>query len=447
MNESFIVWTESGADRFAVDLFEGVPVVTPGAIVIVPADTAEARNRAQDLLSELLEVLLTSGLAANARSGGMVTSEDPTAEAWFADVNRRKLLVIVCDATAPLADRGWFSQWQTAAPESIIPVFPAGANPTALLPTDDLRKINASFWSKSVTEAVPSILSAVGLTAEEHRVFISYRRVETEPLAEQLFDRLTHEGFEVFLDRFSIEPGVDFQRRLNQELADKAMVVLLESACISSSKWTQHEIDYTKRFRLGLLALRLPVSKPLRSIDVDLRYQIRRSYFESPPLAVSNPLYGAPGGSGKEPPKLLRWGRLTGMALDNVVARIKWTHDQAIFRRRHYLRDTMTTALRSAGVTKASLQTDGLLVAEAVDNSNRYSIWMTTRPPEFGDFHTAHPKTLIAPLSKGIVIGPTALLERRRKDRLDWLRGLCKFECLDESEIRTAAEKIKEGTL
>ena len=166
MNESFIVWTESGADRFAVDLFEGVPVVTPGAIVIVPADTAEARNRAQDLLSELLEVLLTSGLAANARSGGMVTSEDPTAEAWFTDVNRRKLLVIVCDATAPLADRGWFSQCQTAAPESNIPVFPAGATPTALLPTDDLRKINASFWSKSVTEAVPSILSAVGLTPE-----------------------------------------------------------------------------------------------------------------------------------------------------------------------------------------------------------------------------------------------------------------------------------------
>jgi hypothetical protein len=447
MTESFILWTEAGANTFSVDLFEGVPVVTPGAIVIVHAVTAEAETWAQDLRSELREVLLTSGLAAQVSAGGSVTTADPMTQPCFTDVNRQKLLVIVCDDSAPLTDRSWFSQWQTAAPESTIPVFPAGANPAALLPSDDLRKINVSFWSKSVTEAVPAILSSAGLTAEEHRVFVSYRRVETEPIAEQLFDRLTHEGFELFLDRFSIEPGVDFQRRLNQELADKAMVVLLESACIASSRWTQHEIDYTKRFRLGLLALRLPISTPLRSIDVDLRYQLRRSHFESRPLVVNNPLYRTAADAGKEPEKLLRWGHLTPAALDDVVARIKWTHDHAIFRRRHYLRDTMATALRSVGVKKASLRTDGLLVAEAVDNSNLYSIWMTTRPPEIGDFHTAHPKTLIKPLSKGVVIGPTALLESRRKDRLDWLGGLCKFECLDESEISATAQKIKEGTL
>jgi hypothetical protein len=447
MSESFIVWTQSGASSFSTDQFEGVPVVIPGAIVIVHAATAEAETCAQELRRELQEVLLTSGLAAQCIDGGAATAADPTKAAFFAEADRRKLLVMVCDKTVPMADLAWFSTWQSAAPDSIFTVFPTGANPSAMLPTDGLKAINASFWSRSVSESVPAILSSVGLTPEEYRVFVSYRRVETQPLAEQLFDRLTHEGFDVFLDRFSIEPGVNFQRRLNQELVDKAMVVLLESQCISSSTWTQHEIDYTKRFRLGLLALRLPRAKPLPSIDADLRYVLRRSDFEARPAVVSNPLYGAPGSSDQEPVKLLQWGRLTKLALDNVTARIKWTHDQAIFRRRTYLRDTMETALQAAGVTNASLRRNGLLVAEAVGNSNLYSVWMTTRPPEFGDFHTVHPKTLIEPLSKGVMIGPTALLENRRMERLEWLRGLCKFQCLDEGEISRAAQRIKDGSL
>jgi TIR domain len=447
MSESLILWTESAPNTFDVDSFAGVPVVTPGAIVIVHTDTPQARARAEDLRNELQQVLLTSGLAARVSAGGTVQSTDPTTDKSLADVNRRKLLVMVCDPATPLEDRPWFSQWEVLAPGSILPVVPVGASPPALLPSDDLRKINVCFWSKSVTEAVPAILSSAGLTAEEHRVFISYRRVEAEPLAEQLFDRLHREGFDVFLDRFSIEPGVDFQRRLNQELADKAMVVLLESACIRSSQWTQHEIDYTKRFRLGLLALRLPFSTPLRSIDVDLRYQVRWSHFKAPPVVVANPLYQAPDAAGNEPAQLLQWGPLTPEALDNVVARVKWSHDQAIFRRRHYLRDTMEAALSSAGVTNASLHSNGLLVAKAVDNANLYSIWMTTRPPEFTDFHTAHPHTLIEPLSQGIVIGPTALLESRRKGRLDWLGGLCKFKCFDESDISATAQNIKKGSL
>jgi hypothetical protein len=72
---------------------------------------------------------------------------------------------------------------------------------------------------------------------------------------------------------------------------------------------------------------------------------------------------------------------------------------------------------------------------------------MTTRPPELGDFQTTHPKTLVAPASKGVIIAPTALLESKRIERLEWLRDLCKIQCLDEAEINNAAQKIKEGNL
>ena len=50
--------------------------------------------------------------------------------------------------------------------------------------------------------------------------FVSY--------ADQLFDALTHARFDVFFDRFRVDPGVDFQRRLTEELAHKSMVLLLE---------------------------------------------------------------------------------------------------------------------------------------------------------------------------------------------------------------------------
>jgi len=36
------------------------------------------------------------------------------------------------------------------------------------------------------------------------------------------------------------------------------MVLLLESRHLKDSKWTQHEIDFAKRHRLGLYTLRMP---------------------------------------------------------------------------------------------------------------------------------------------------------------------------------------------
>lgn len=443
MTDSFIIWTETDSNRYIVDVFAGVAVLTPGAIIIAHPGTVESRGWAQDLRNELREVLLTSGVAEGCRNVGTIQSLDPTAESFFGETERQKLLALICDRNIPLANRDWFKAWQGSATASVLPIMPTGANPTTLMPTDDLRKINVAFWSNLITESVPAILSRAGLTTDEHRVFISYRRVETQPLAEQLFDRLTREGFEVFLDRFSIEPGLDFQRRLHQELADKAMVVLLESSWVQSSKWTQHEIDYTKRFRLGLLALRLPFAKCLPSIDKHFRRDLKRRDFKGLPTREQNPLSGMPG----EPKTVCRWGDLTQVGLNSVVEHVKRSHDHAIFRRRHYLRDAMMKSLRAAGVFNPSLEPNGLLVAKAVDNSNLYGIWMTSRPPEVGDFHTTHLKTLLAPASKGVIIGPTALLESERMERLNWLRNLCKFECLDEAEISSTAQKVKEGTL
>ena len=264
-------------------------------------------------------------------------------------------------------------------------VFKRGASPSVLLPSPELKAMNAQFWTDSVTEAVPAILARVGLTLEEQRIFISYRRLESQALAEQLFDALTHEGFDVFVDRFSIAPGVNFQQRLAQELADKSMVLLLESKWAHTSEWTNHEIQFAKRYKLGLLALQMPDRRvPLGSIDPDWRMMLDWRAFEKRPRRVENPAYKS---EGKRPRKYLSWGTLNGSVLRDVIAKAKSIHDQAVFRRRVHIRQNVTATLQKAGLTPGPVGADGLMrVRGAAD----YALWLTTRPPELADFRTTH---------------------------------------------------------
>lgn len=437
VTDPLLLLTETAGGGWEADRIEGVPVVAPVTIVLV-AGSPDMEGAVGGLRTEILNILSSSGPELRVDTVAPPGSGDPSEWPGCVDADRLKILTLVCSAASPAADRPWFRVWLQDAPDrSTLPLFKAGANPSQLLPVADLQKLNASFWKKAPSECVPAIFSRVGLTVSEQRVFISYRRIETQPLAEQLFDALTHDGFDVFVDRFSVDPGVDFQRRLDQELADKSMVVLLESAAIEASKWTQHEIDYTKKFRLGLLALQLPDrQRPLPSIDVDLRKKLTKKSFLSEPAQVQDPQTGR---------LVNRWGPLKEGPLARVVALVKSIHDAAIFRRRRYLRDAMDAALAAAQLTPDAAAPDGLVMVRNAKGT-LYAIWLTTRPPELYDFYTTHPRTLQPP-STGIIIGPASLLEPAREARLKWLTGICKFVCVDEDDITEVAARIGQNTL
>ena len=199
-----------------------------------------------------------------------------------------------------------------------------------------LRRINASTWKNTIAEVLPSVLARAEITSSISRVFISYRRLETLPAALQLFDRLVHEGFDVFLDRFSIPPGYDFQRRLSQQLRTNPWSSCWNPSRFRVSKWTQHEIDFAKRHRLGMLALQMPDVKDdaaLASIAPDARERLTAADFVGPPRSVADP-----SGSGS----VDEWPELTTEAIRRVVARVKTSHAQALFRRRHRLRTKFT---------------------------------------------------------------------------------------------------------
>jgi len=104
--------------------------------------------------------------------------------------------------------------------------------------------VNANRWKEKITEVVPVILARADVTASVARVFISYRRLETLPIALQLFDRLTHEGLRFFSIGSRSPRVTTFSGDSDRELEDKSMVLLLESKRAKHSKWTQHQIDF-----------------------------------------------------------------------------------------------------------------------------------------------------------------------------------------------------------
>ena len=120
----------------------------------------------------------------------------------------------------------------------VLPVMQSGTDPASHLPIQ-WRGINVFFWTRHIREATMPIMQRIGLNPEENRIFISYVRKDSSAIADQLFDELTHNGFDVFLDRFSVPVGVQFQERLMQDLSDKAMVVFLNSTGVSSSEWVE----------------------------------------------------------------------------------------------------------------------------------------------------------------------------------------------------------------
>ncbi len=167
-----------------------MPVIVPCEIALETGDSSDARDWASKIEAELKTVLMASG-------PGVTSGEYQS----FGE----KLLVLLCAAPMPQANG--------IAGNNTLTVFRKGASPTTYLPEGPLRALNAQFWDRNITECIPAILSRSGLSLPDQRIFISYRRLEAQPLAEQLFDALTHEGFDVFLDRFSIRPGIDFQTR------------------------------------------------------------------------------------------------------------------------------------------------------------------------------------------------------------------------------------------
>jgi hypothetical protein len=399
--------------KVACDGYYDLPVPVPAYIALVTDGSATAMQEASRLRFELrrqITALPGARFETTALPCGICPArrDDFDCKAIDRDTSRN-VLVVVSNGASP-----------SQHPSVVVPtkrphvlVLHANGTPPPVVPWSSTTT-NTATWRRHATEFVPQILAAAGLTDPDARVFISYRRDESSELAEQLFDALGKRHFDVFVDRFRIEVGADFQQRILQELAHKSMAVYLESTGILASKWTRYEIAVAKSARMGVLALALDGGQRIPAIDDSMR------------MSVSS--------TGK--------ALLDAAELAQVVERIATEHSLSQLRRRQLLRQSMQRALQLAGVHTQLIVDGAIEVQPNAGSSKRYVVWLPSRPAELADFHVAATKP-ISTTPVRAVVAPASHLVGDERTRMRWLSDVSAVQSFDESHMLQVARAMK----
>lgn len=411
-----VVADRHASGRLHCSTFDGLALPTP--VLVQFAHTGSATARATMVR---LEKALVNELATRARANSVEAPCKGLARVCHAvsEPDCQKVLVLVGDGISPASQSQVPPQWHMGGADfAILPVLPESARTqAATLMPGSLGALNVAFWGHAIEEVLPAVLQVAGITAAQPRIFISYRQSDRPHAAMQLFDALSHDNFDVFLDHFRVPPGVDFQARLRQELGDKSLVLVLESPNLASSRWVALEIAVAKACGLGLLAVNFDDAPQNPAIAPSLRVCLSRSDLASD-------------------------GTLLPAALERVRAFVRREHDLALLRRRILLEQSFEQAVIGAGGS-AQRQSDGSFRVNGGIKS--YQAWLTSRPPELSDYHRAH--GVAAPPVRGIMIGLSQLMEASRQDQQIWLAGLCGMVSVDEGLMVQAADDMMKGVL
>jgi hypothetical protein len=143
---------------------------------------------------------------------------------------------------------------------SVLPVVPDP--PAAQFLPKSLAPINAfitgffgKVWPECLTDET---LSMMWLHRRTPKVFISYKRTDSAPIAAQLYDRLNHLGYETFFDEASVQRGADFQRELKWWLNDADLLIVLASPRFPQSKWCMEEVTFCQQRFIGVATVEWP---------------------------------------------------------------------------------------------------------------------------------------------------------------------------------------------
>lgn len=129
---------------------------------------------------------------------------------------------------------------------------------------EGLKQLNGFFLKKDDMESLLRLKNYIatyfGLLEGNKKVFISYRRTDTEPLAHKLHSELVKRKFHPFLDAYSIEEGVNFQDYLRHELVDSEVVILLDTPNFNSSDYCMEEFNIANQERIPVVDVRFRVN-------------------------------------------------------------------------------------------------------------------------------------------------------------------------------------------
>lgn len=302
----------------------------------------------------------------------------------------------------------------------VVPVVRVGDNFSDVVP-DSLHPINALDTS-SLAKVSAAVLRWLGLTERHRRVFVSYRRSDSLLIGEQLWETLSKAGFDVFLDRFSVDPGADFQERLTEELSDKAFLLLVESPDVITSKWVEYEVEYGRKSRMGLLALTWPGSAKMKNI-----FEKQRRHLNTPGELEATPL----------------GHQLSVQFLRELPDLVEHAHAKAMLARRRRMMGSLQSELQRRGINY-KLLSDWTLLAETVTTDGGQLFSITPRPPEIPDLFLLHTHFGAAgtALAQGVLIHTAASLGTERQSLLEWAIATRKLALVNEDQIVQLVDSI-----
>ena len=399
MASELVIQLQNSNGDFSCEKYDNLPSSQSAYIAICFTNNYQSEQYAHNLKDNLIKFISNleiSFIKGTAPCGG--------SSIGFGDcqalsvIDNVKLLIVVSDGLSNSFVNPNVLAWSN----NILPVLPLGQ---AVNLPNPFNAQNAIFWKNNINEVLPFIFGKIGISTEDQKIFISYRRTETESIAIQLFDRLSHEGFDVFLDRFSIEPAVNFQVRLYQELADKAMVVFLESPGFLNSEWIKLEVAFAKKYRLGLLALNIDSAPKVLSIDDEFRILLTKNmdFIDE---------------------------KLNSQAIDSLIVNIKYLHSIALYRKKNYLSRCVLAALSHKGFNPVIDKNGFIDVSNNIKNV-RYKIWSTPRPPKINDYHHTD---ISNNFEKKIIVGPE-FMENNREILNNWLSQKTAIDFYNEGQI------------
>lgn len=236
-------------------------------------------------------------------------------------------------------------------------VVSATSNLEREISSPHLRKINAISYGE-LNLAPQLLLEKLGLLHSGRKIFISYQRSRTSVFATKLFERLSAQRFEVFLDTHKIRKGDDFQEELLQHLIDCDVLVLLLSDGALKSKWIRCEIAsaFTKGIPVLVVAPNRTFTGKSRRFAAALLKSNLVSVLPVPrTLAAKSLKTGRP----------LCWrskGSAVTQTLSDIATRCEWLRSIGYARRMQALKGYVKTILglsQTLGIVEE--QTDALL--------------------------------------------------------------------------------------
>lgn len=374
--------------------YSAVPLMQPTRLLLV-GDIGSATN-----VDRLFDALGTAFSPLSA-GGGELCYGPGGLDCWATTTPRvRNVLVVVAGYGPPTTTLDRVVDDYMNHGFEAFGFFKSGLNPDHVLPTT-MRSQHAVTWQVDIREIAGEVVDIAVMGLEDRRTFISYSRRDGSGIAELLADILTELRFDVFLDRFQIPPGADFIERISDELTDKAMVVVVETAEALRSDWVRYEVWEAESRRLGLAAVNLTGVPPIQGID--------------------------------------EMGRCRDPDRDVLKKFLLEQHRTQMSEKRQNLMQSVWRALsRELGRASVRPRADGFRVEAP---SAHYGIAVQTRPADLHRFRLTHER---AGTATPVIIHPQPRRVDRRQD-LAWLSDASGVVEVDEGLIAMVARKIGTG--